>query len=104
MDSDFYRAYDADVTRRLEHSETRIKNWVMGGIAANILALLGLGTPLVYYLGTLSSQATMAVATQTSMATKLDLIEKKQASTETDLRTMEAWASQQGYAPLRKFP
>lgn len=60
-----YDAYDADVNRRIELSETRIKYWVIAGVIANLLAAISLGIPLVYYLGSLNTQTATAI-------TKLD--------------------------------
>lgn len=58
-----YAAFDRDVSGRLAHLETRIKYWVIAGVVTNLLALIGLGIPLVYYLGTLNAQTTAAIAT-----------------------------------------
>lgn len=51
-----YAHYDRDVSQRILHSETRIKNWVIGGVLANLVVLIGIGAPMVYYLGQLSAQ------------------------------------------------
>jgi hypothetical protein len=51
-----YGKYDRDVSQRILHSETRIKNWVIGGVLANLVILIGIGAPMVWYLGQLSAQ------------------------------------------------
>lgn len=58
MQEDSYSLYESDVNRRILHSETRIKAWVIGGVLANLLVLIGIGAPMVYYLGQLSAQTT----------------------------------------------
>lgn len=61
--TDAYAAFDRDVSSRLMHLETRIKYWVIAGVVTNLLALIGLGIPLVYYLGTLNAQTSAAIST-----------------------------------------
>lgn len=74
--SDSYNAYDADITRRLEHSETRIKNWVIGGILANLMVLIGVGLPMVYYLGGIQNQTLSMLANSTAADQRMDRFEK----------------------------
>lgn len=62
-----YSAYDRDVSQRILHSETRIKNWVIGGVLANVLVLIGVGAPMVWYLGQLSAVANVSVGTVTRL-------------------------------------
>lgn len=72
-----YDAYDADVNRRIEHAETRIKYWVIGGICANLLAMMGVGIPMVYYLGTLNAQTTQAITQMGKSITDTDALSKR---------------------------
>lgn len=82
-----YDSYDADVNRRIEASESRIKYWVISGIVANLLAMMGVGIPMVYYLGTLNAQTTQAIADMNKsvldreqQAAKISEIEYRQRS------------------------
>lgn len=96
MSGGTYDAYDADVNRRIEASETRIKNWVLVGIAANLLAGMGMGIPMVYYLGTLNAQTTQAIAQMNKsvegaelMSKRLDRIEWRQRAVLQHLKQTE---------------
>lgn len=58
---ELFPTLEEEVDRRITHSETRIKFWVISGVLANLIVLIGLGAPLVYYLGTMQAQATTAM-------------------------------------------
>jgi hypothetical protein len=99
MSREAYEAYDQDVTRRLDHAETRIKYWVVAGICANLLALVGLGIPMVYYLGTLNAQTTQALTTVNTSAAQLSQLNSRLARLEFQAASREAWMVSQGYNP-----
>ena len=58
---DLFPELDEDIDRRILHSETRIKYWVVAGVIANLVTLLLGGIPMVYYLGQMSEKMNMAL-------------------------------------------
>ena len=99
MSQDVYSAYDADVNRRIQHAETRIKYWVIGGVLANLLALVGLGAPLVYYLGTLNAQTTSAITTVATVNTNLSKMDDKLRELEFRQRSVMTYLKGKGFEP-----
>ena len=69
---ELFPGLEEDITRRIGHSETRIKNWIISGILANLVILIGIGAPLIYYLGTMQAQATTAMAQVAKITATLD--------------------------------
>lgn len=43
-----------EIDRRISHSEQRIKTWVLGGIAANLLVAILAAIPMIFYMGQMS--------------------------------------------------
>lgn len=88
-----------DIDRRISHSEMRIKNWVIAGVLANLLVLIGIGAPLVYYLGSISAQSVMAItqlnATQTQLSTINEWIRRREIKD----AAVEAWMQGKGFRP-----
>lgn len=89
----------SDIDRRIVHSETRIKNWVIGGILANLIALIFAAIPLVYYLGQIQAQSSQAL--QTIQSTSAELERRRDWMLDRQLweQSMESWAAQHGYVP-----
>lgn len=54
--TDLFPELSNDMDRRIAHSETRLKFWVVGGVLANLIALAAIGLPMVYYAGKLVEQ------------------------------------------------
>jgi len=97
--TDLFPDLDEDINRRINHAEVRIKYWVILGVLVNVIALVGLGAPLVYYLGTMQAQAGVAIANlsktsdaQLAMASEVQDNKYRTAS-------VEQWAESQGYRP-----
>lgn len=67
----------SDMDHKVLHSETRIKNWVMGGILANVLVIASFGFPAVYYMGQLQAQFSVAFASQQVSNGELSQIKAK---------------------------
>lgn len=94
-----YEAYERDVTQRISHSETRIKYWVIAGVVANLLVLIGVGVPMVYYLGQMSAQATEVIASVAKTSMQLDKIEVTQRRQAVWQYAAEQWMQSQGFLP-----
>lgn len=90
---------DEDMDRRILHSETRIKYWVIVGVLANVIMLIGLGAPLIYYLGTMQAQATAAIASINKSNEIQDRQERWIRDHEIRDASLEQWAQGQGYTP-----
>lgn len=43
-----------EIDRRIIHAEQRIKTWVLGGIAANLLVAILAAIPTIFYMGQMS--------------------------------------------------
>lgn len=90
---------DEDIDRRILHSETRIKYWVIVGVLVNVLAVIGLGAPLIYYLGTMQAQATAAIASLNKSDEVQDRQDRWIRDHEIRDASLEQWAQRQGYTP-----
>lgn len=49
-----------EIDRRIQHAEQRIKFWVISGVLANLLILIGATVPTVFYLGQLDHTMSQA--------------------------------------------
>lgn len=102
MANEAYEAYDRDISRRLEHAETRIKYWVVAGICANLLALVGLGIPLVYYVGSMNAQTSQSLGAVAIFTNQLPTINERLSRIEFEAAARETWMTQRGYVPPRR--
>lgn len=96
--SDSYHDYDRDVSQRILHSETRIKNWVIGGVLANLVVLIGIGAPMVWYLGQLSAQTSNLISTMTQLTNDYTEIKRDQDKLIYRQRVMADFLRKQGMA------
>lgn len=96
-DSAFHTLLD----REILHSETRIKFWVVAGVLANLVILIGIGAPLIYYLGTIQSQANSAMITIQATSVKVQDIEQRVNRHELWESAAESWMNQKGFVPPR---
>lgn len=94
-----FPALDDDIDRRIDHSEGRIKYWVIGGILANLVALIGVGVPLVYIFGTMQQQSSNTLATVVALQTQVSQLELRLRREEIHTLMIDTWAVQKGYAP-----
>lgn len=90
-----------EVDRLILHSETRIKYWVIAGVVANMIALVGVGAPLIYYLGTMQAQTTAALATIQNANNHLTEMDKRLNQHEVWESNAETWMVQKGFIPPR---
>ena len=97
-DSAFHTLLD----REILHSETRIKFWVVAGVLANLVILIGIGAPLIYYLGTIQSQANSAMVTIQATSVKLQEVEERVNRHELWESAAETWMNQQGFVAPRQ--
>jgi hypothetical protein len=60
-----------EIDRRISHAETRIKFWVMAGIAVNLLVAVAAAIPLVFSMGQISRDISVSTSTQQAQAIEL---------------------------------
>jgi cell division protein ZapA (FtsZ GTPase activity inhibitor) len=65
---DIFPDVSDEIDRRIEHAEQRIKTWVLGGIAANLLVAILAAIPTIFYMGQMSRDISQ---TQTQVVTAL---------------------------------
>lgn len=99
---DAYPNLDEDIDRRIEHSEGRIKYWVIAGILVNVIALVGIGSPLVYYFGAMQAQSANTLQTIIATNQKLDELELRMRREELHTQIIDNWAAQKGFDPPNK--
>lgn len=51
---DIFPDISDEIDRRIAHAEQRIKTWVLGGIAANLLVAIMAAIPTIFYMGQMS--------------------------------------------------
>lgn len=68
---------------------------------ANLVALVGIGAPLIYYLGTMQAQTTTALATIQQTDANMSRLEQRLNSHEVWESNAETWMVQQGFIPPR---
>lgn len=94
-----YELYETDLDRRILHSETRIKNWVIGGVLANLLVLGGIGAPMVYYLGQLSVQISSSAAVLNQLSADITRLKDGQLFIRTRQNAIIAHMRKDGFEP-----
>src|SRR5215204_1288607 len=52
---DLFPDLSDEIDRRITHSETRIKYWVLVGVVVNFLIAVGAAIPVIYASGTIAS-------------------------------------------------
>lgn len=99
MPESSFEAYERDVQARILHSETRIKNWVIGGVLANLLVLIGIGAPMVYYFGQLSTQTATSATVLNQVAADVNRLKDGQAVLRTRQNAIIAHLRKDGFEP-----
>lgn len=90
---------EAEVDRRILHSETRIKSWVIGGVLANLILLASVGLPYVYFAGqTAKSLGDMADDSK-GQTEKFREMQIWMRNHEILQQSMQIWMENQGYRP-----
>lgn len=97
-----YPSLEDDIDRRIEHSEGRIKYWVIAGILANLVALVGIGVPLVYYFGSMQAQSGNTVSSLMQLTTTVNQNQQRIQNMELRQQMLEMWAEQQGYRKIKE--
>lgn len=92
-----FPSLEDDIDRRIEHSEGRIKYWVIAGVLANLVALVGIGAPMIYYFGSMQAQTQNTLQTVLTISTSLTDIETRIQRQEVRQQMLDAWAESQGY-------
>ena len=65
--TDLFPELSSDIDRRIQHSETRIKFWIIGGVLANLLVAMAGALPIIYSLGQMTTQFDAALKTMTQL-------------------------------------
>lgn len=89
------------VNQRVRDSEHRIKFWVISGILVNVVAMIMVAVPIVYYFGQ-ASQASIAMS-QTVAKNRLDLdaLQRQTQDIDTWIATAEQFLITKGFTPPR---
>lgn len=74
--SELFPDVSDEIDRRIEHSEQRIKTWVLAGVAANLLVAIVAALPMIFYMGQISRDINQATINQASLQLRLDSDEK----------------------------
>lgn len=94
-----YPNLEDDINTRIEYSEGRIKYWVLAGILTNVLSLIGIGAPLVYYFGAMQSQSATTLQNVVELNQKLAVMESRLQREEVHTQMIDAWAQDKGFKP-----
>jgi len=90
-----------EIDRRIMHSETRIKYWVVGGVLVHLLTLAISVIPVVFYLGQISRDISDATNKVNALQVKSDESNTEAARWIRDRMAWEAsieqWAASKGY-------
>ena len=73
---DLFPDLKGDIDERVQHSEVRLKNWVLAGVIANLLVAIGGAGPIVFYLGQISRDINTSLATQQAQTVELQARQK----------------------------
>lgn len=79
------------------HSEGRIKYWVIAGVVANLVMLITIGAPAVYYFGSMQAQSVSTLDAILKVSDQITQISKDNQNQEIRLQLLEGWASSNGY-------
>lgn len=83
LDPNAYRGIDLfpdiseEIDRRIQHSEQRIKTWVLGGIAANLLVAILAAIPTIFYMGQASRDISETQRQVTILVTQIEQMNDK---------------------------
>lgn len=90
-----------EIDLRVNHSETRIKNWVVTGVVVNLIALLVAALPMVYTLGQIAATFDASVAKGNNTSRQITEIQQWQREREVWAAGIEAYLITKGYQPQR---
>lgn len=83
------------VMHETRHSESRIRNWIMGTVLAQAVALI----PMTFFMGSIYSDGKQAVEMLTKQAVTQQNTDKWMAERERWEVSMEVWAVREGFIP-----
>jgi len=69
--TDLFPDISDEIDRRIQHAEQRIKTWVLGGIAANLLVAIMAAIPTIFYMGQVSRDISQTNQTVTLLAASI---------------------------------
>lgn len=98
---DVYPELSEEIDRRILHSETRIKYWVLGGVLANVATFALTAIPSVFYLGQLSTNLENATTLLSVQVQELQRIKEQQERRNSWEVAAEQWMIGQGFQPPR---
>lgn len=99
VDLGFTEAQSEELDRRILHSESRIKFWVIGGILANILSLAAVAIPLIFYLGQMQTQFASTVASAGVSESELRKLDRWKLEREIWEQAVNNHLSPKGFQP-----
>lgn len=70
--SDLFPDVSDEIDRRIEHSEQRIKTWVLAGVAANLLVAIMAALPMIFYMGQISRDINQSISQQAALQARID--------------------------------
>lgn|SRR5574338_903977 len=68
---DIFPDISDEIDRRIQHAEQRIKTWVLGGIAANLVVAILAAIPTIFYMGQVSRDIAQASQQVTLLAANI---------------------------------
>ena len=98
---EMFPEFGDEVDRRIEHSETRIKNWVATGVVANLVALFVMAIPLTYSLGQIQAKFDAVLVTSQDTAKRLKDMDTWRRDREVWETSVESYLATQGFRPIR---
>lgn len=60
-----------EMDRRVQYAEQRLKSWILAGIAANLFIAITAAIPLIFYMGQVSRDISMAIQQSTMIEAEL---------------------------------
>lgn len=100
---DLERDVDKKISDSAERVESKIKNWVIAGVAANLISILGILLPAVFYLGQMSRDASVALATIQAQQVQLNNNEQWKARRILWEQAVEQYLVGKGFQPPRRM-
>lgn len=98
---DLFPDVGEEIDRRVVHSETRIKNWVVTGIVANLVMLFAIAIPMTYSLGQIQAKFDAVIVSTQDSDKKLKDLDTWQRDREVWETSVESYLVTQGFHPIR---
>ncbi len=101
LGTDLFPDISEEMDRRVNHSEHRIKYWIVVGILANLITLILAAIPVVFYLGQMTTTASQALATIQQQQVQLNEMRQWKEQRVLWETSAEQWMISKGYVPPR---